>query len=141
MLNAHMPGNSSTISPSKSIWSLKTSRFLIPGPLPGGSFSFFCRSLSVRLSSCACIGRVGRSRRLPAVQYRKHHLEDSGWNLYATFAYHHHCHSRASVFQYLLSPSFLHAPFASCAFLLGFAAVLGVHVVALAPQSIRSSHS
>jgi len=141
-----MPGNSSTISPTKSRWSLATSRFLSPGPLLCGSRSLFCRSLSVRSSSCACMVRgkylsSGRSRRLPVVQLIKHHLENAGWDLHATFACHHHCHILASVFRRLLSPSSFHAPCASCASPAGFPSVLGVPVVALALHSIRSSHS
>jgi hypothetical protein len=141
-----MPGNSSTISPTKSRWFLATSRFLIPGPLPCGSRSLFCRSFSVRSSSCACMVRgkylsSGRSRRLPTIQLIKHHLENAGRNIHATFACHHHCHILASVFRRLLSPSSFHAPRASCASPAGFPTVLGVLVAALALQSIRSSHS
>jgi hypothetical protein len=141
-----MPGNSSTISAIKSRWSLATSRFLSPGPLPCGSRSLFRRSLLARSSSCACMVRgkylsFGRSRRLPAVQLIKHHLENAGWNLRATFACHHHCHILASVFRRLPSPSSFHAPRASCASPAGFPTVLGVHVVALALHPIRSSHS
>jgi hypothetical protein len=141
-----MPGNSSATSPIKSRWSLATSRFLSPGPLPCGSRSLFCRSLSVRSPSCACMVRgkylsFGRSRRLTPVQLIKHHLENAGWNLYATFACHHRCHILASVFRRLLSPSSSHAPGASCASPVGFPTVLGVHVVALALHPIRSSHS
>lgn len=140
-----MPGNSSTISAAKSRWSLATSRFLSPSPLPCGSGSLFRRSLSGRSSSCACMVRgkylsFGRSRRLPAVQLLKHHLENAGWNLHATFACHHHCHILASVFRRLLSPSSLHAPGASCASPAGFPTVLGVYVVVLALHPIRPSH-
>jgi len=142
----YMPGNSSIISPIKSRWSFATSRFLSPGPLPCRSRSLFRRSLLARSSSCACMVRgkylsFGRSRRLPAVQLIKLHLENAGWNLQATFACHHHCHIPASVFRRLLSPSSFHAPCASCASPAGFPTALGVHVVALALHSIRSSHS